>query len=149
RLVPDLVATAPADEGAPRSFPRRLFDGVLDAVRVLSDRRSVVIVVEDLHWANESTRQLLAFLAPRLADHRVVLIATYRSDELHRGHPLRPFLVSLQRAVRPEQTDIACFSETELAELVESLTPSAPDDGYVKALFDRSAGNAFFAEELI
>ena len=126
RLVPDLVATDPTDYGETRSSPRRLFDGVLDAVRVLSDRRSVVIVVEDLHWADESTRQLLAFLAPRLADHRVVLVATYRSDELHRRHPLRPFLDSLQRAVRPEQHDIQPFTETELAELVESVTRAAP-----------------------
>jgi DNA-binding CsgD family transcriptional regulator len=149
RLVPDLVTTDLPDHGEIRSAPRRLFDGILDAIRALSDRRSVVITVEDLHWADESTRQLLAYLAPRLANHRVVLIATYRSDELHRRHPLRPFLVSLRRAVRPEQHEIQPFTETELAELVQSLTRNTPDGRFITALFNRCAGNAFFAEELI
>lgn len=149
RTAHEGVIAGHTDDGETHSSPVRLFDGTLDALRTLSDHRTVVVVFEDLHWADQSTRQLLSFLAPRLADHRAVLIATYRSDELHRRHPLRPFLVSLQRAVRPEHYNIAPFTQTELTELVESLTHAAPDGRFVRTLFDRCAGNAFFAEELI
>ena len=146
-LLPDLDPTgefsrSPASVG-------RLFEGVLGVLRRLSARRPVVTVVEDLHWADESTRQLLAFLAPRLMDHPVLLVGTYRSDELHRRHPLRPFLVSVERSVRPERIDLAPFTRTELADLVAAVTQTAPDPQFITALHARSGGNGFFAEELL
>ena len=58
----------------------------------------VALVIEDLHWADQSTRDLVAFLARNLRRERVALVATYRTDELHRRHPLRPWLVELERA---------------------------------------------------
>ena len=146
-LVPELD---PLGDNAPAAASvGRLFEGVLSVLRRLSARRPVVVVVEDLHWADESTRQMLAFLAPRLMDHPVLLVATYRSDELHRRHPLRPFLVSVERAVRPERIDLAPFTPTELADLVAAVTQTAADQQFVTALYARSGGNGFFAEELL
>lgn len=149
RQLPAALSTGPIDvEGAMPSLGA-LFDGLLVALCSLSDRRSVIVVVEDLHWSDESTRRLLAFVAPRLIDHAVVLVMTYRSDDLHRRHPLRPFLAALQRATRPERLEIAPFTPTELAEFVEDVTRVKPDERFVTAMYDRCGGNAFFAEELL
>ena len=57
----------------------------------------LVVVIEDIHWADESTRHLLRFLAGALTDAPVLVIATYRTDELARRHPLRPFLAEVGR----------------------------------------------------
>jgi len=146
-LLPDFDPTG--ESRPPSAGVGRLFEGVLSVLRRLSARWPVVVAVEDLRWADESTRQLLAFLAPRLMDHPVLLVATYRSDELHRRHPLRPFLVSVERSVRPETIDLAPFSPTELAELVAAVTQTDADPQFVTALHARSGGNGFFAEELL
>ena len=146
-LLPDFDPTG--ESRPPSAGVGRLFEGVLSVLRRLSARWPVVVAVEDLRWADESTRQLLAFLAPRLMDHPVLLVATYRSDELHRRHPLPPFLVSVERSVRPETIDLAPFSPTELAELVAAVTQTDADPQFVTALHPRSGGNGFFAEELL
>src|SRR6478752_280770 len=149
RLVPEFDPDRqPPRSESPLSMVS-LSDGVLRALRGLSERRPVVVVLEDLHWSDASTRQLLMFLAPRISRHRVVLIATYRTDELHRRHPLRPFLVSLRRAIRPEPIELSPFTGDELAELVADITGTVPAPQVVDRLHDRCAGNAFFAEELL
>jgi predicted ATPase len=99
---------------------------VFDAVRTLLLRRSeqspVVVVLEDLHWADRSTRDLVAFLARTLRSGPVTLVASYRSDELDRRHPLRPLLAELVRLPGMERIDLAPFSRTELAEHLEAIT---------------------------
>lgn len=148
-LIGDFDLGGGPDRRSAPAASERWCEGVLGALRRVSQDRPVVVVVEDLHWADQSTRQLLAFLAPRLMDYPVLLAMTYRSDELHRRHPLRPFLVSLERAVRPEQIELAPFTADELAELVAAVTQTSPDPAFVSTLQDRCGGNAFFAEELL
>lgn len=149
RLLPELGRAEHRHAAESLLSMAALSDGVLRALRGLSDRQPVLVVLEDLHWSDTSTRQLLTFLAPRLARHRILLVATYRTDELHRRHPLRPFLVSLRRAVRPEQIELRPFTPDELADLVAGITGVAPTRWVVDTLHDRCAGNAFFAEELL
>jgi predicted ATPase len=149
RLVTDLD---PAGRSAATAGPLPvgwLSDAVLSVLHRLSSRRPVLVVLEDLQWADESTRQLVAFLAPRLTDHAVALIITYRNDELHRRHRLPQFLVSLQRAVRPEQIELAPFNPDELNELVVAVTQTAPDPRQIAELHERCGGNPFLAEELL
>jgi predicted ATPase len=78
-----------------------LFELLLVLLERLGAERPAVLVVEDLHWADRSTRDLLAFLHRNLRHGRLLLVMTYRSDELHRRHPLRPFLAELDRAAGP------------------------------------------------
>ena len=66
-----------------------LFDAVLGALTELARERWVTLVIEDVHWAEQSTRDLLGFLLARIVDERVALVVSYRSDDLHRRHPLR------------------------------------------------------------
>jgi hypothetical protein len=146
RLVPELGS---AGGPAPTGTSARLFDGLLGCLTRLGARQPVVAVVEDLHWADESTRQLLAYLAPRLTGQPVILVMTFRNDELDRRHPLLPFVSSIRRAVRPEQIELLPFTPAELVDLTEAITHRAADQTMVTNLHRRCGGNAFFAEELL
>jgi DNA-binding NarL/FixJ family response regulator len=126
---------------------------VLDAVRAVlvgrSERSPVVLVLEDLHWADRATRDLVAFLARTMRSGRVTLVASYRSDELHRRHPLRPLLAELVRLPGVERLELAPFSRAELAEHLEAVAGAPLPAGQVEAVYARSEGNPFYAEQLL
>jgi len=107
-----------------------------------------VLVVEDLHWADRSTLDLLAFLVRNLQAGLLVVL-TYRTDELHRRHPLRPFLAELDRSGRAERLEVGRFDRPEVADLLAGIIGTRPDDELVGQIYRRSEGNAFFAEELL
>lgn len=87
-------------------------------------RRSgaLVVVVEDLHWADQSSRDLLRFLVARLRDEHVVVVASYRTDDLHRRHPLRQMLPDLVRLPQVERVELAPFDPGELSTYLRGLT---------------------------
>ncbi len=89
RLVPELGG---GDGVAQGHSPGRLFELLLGVFRRLTAVAPVVLVLEDLHWADQSTRDLLTFLVRNVRGERLLIIVTFRTDELHRRHPLRPFL---------------------------------------------------------
>jgi tetratricopeptide (TPR) repeat protein len=126
---------------------------VFDAVRVLLMRRSeqspVVVVLEDLHWADRSTRDLVAFLARILRSGRVLLVASYRSDELDRRHPLRPLLAELVRLPGVERIELVPLSRAELAEHLEAIAGVPLPADRVAGIHVRSEGNPFYAEQLL
>jgi DNA-binding CsgD family transcriptional regulator len=144
RLVPELGEPA---AGAAETPPARFLELLLGVLHRLADGRAVVLVVEDLHWADRSTRDLLAFLVRNLR-RGVTLLLTVRSDELHRRHPLRPFLAELERGGRVERIDLRRLTRHELTELLTGIFGHAPASGLVAKVWDRSDGNPFFAEEL-
>ena len=84
-----------------------------------------------------------------LRDERLLLVCTYRSDELHRQHPLRPFLAEEERRAVVERLEVGAFSQAELAEQVAGILGDAAAPDLVARLHARSEGNAFFAEELL
>ena len=108
-----------------------------------------MLVIEDLHWADPSTRGFLAFLVRNIGRERLLLVATYRTDELHRRHPLRQFLGEVERLPAVERLQLAPFSRRELAQQLAAILETPPDPELVEELFARSQGNAFFAEELL
>ena len=136
-------------EGATPLEAHSLVDLVHGILARLSGRGPVVIVVEDLHWADRTTRDLIGFLASSLADDPVLLVLTYRSDDLHRRHPLLPALAELQRAARPERLDLAPFDVPTTAALVEAISGADLDEVEVAQMHRRSGGNAFYLEELL
>ena len=127
----------------------QLFGLLLGLIGRLAAATPLVLVVEDLHWADRSTRDLLLFLIRSLRSERVLLLATYRADELHRGHPMRQYVAELQRTRMLERLDLRPFNRAEVAELVAWIAGSAADRRLVDSVFARSAGNPFFAEELM
>src|SRR6185369_8354910 len=151
RLVPELLddpRDLPSD-APPEWAQTRLFDGFVVLLERLGRRRPVALIVEDVHWADRSTRDLLAFLARRLRDEQLLLIVTYRSDELHRRHPLRPWLAELARLPRVEQVDLERFDAAELADQLAAIHGGPVPPSLVDLIARRSEGNPFFAEELL
>src|SRR5215208_280380 len=148
RLLPEAghFATGGADEEFSQS---RLFEVLLSLLGRLSEAEPLVLVIEDLHWADRSTRDFLSFLFRAVRSERLAVVGTYRSDELHRRHPLRPFLAELERLERVQRIELRPFSRLELVAQLTGILGSHPDPEVADALFTRSAGNAFFAEELL
>jgi DNA-binding CsgD family transcriptional regulator len=151
RLLPELRAgDAPAGgefdvEGA----QARLFEQLLGTLSRLGSEAPVLLVIEDLHWADRSTRDFIAFLVRNARRERLALVATYRSDELHRRHPLRPFVLELERSGQATRIDLAPFDDAELREQLTAIAGVAPDPELLERLSERSDGNPFFAEELL
>jgi DNA-binding CsgD family transcriptional regulator len=140
----DRLSTTPG----PWSDQGRLFELLLGLLERLAGERPAVLVVEDLHWADGSTRGLLAFLVRNLRHGRLLLVMTYRSDELHRRHPLRPFLAELDRGRRVERLELARFGPAEVAAQLAGIRGAPPPAELVERIHARSGGNAFFVEEL-
>jgi DNA-binding CsgD family transcriptional regulator len=145
RLVPELQSTG-EDEIASTGA---LFEHLLRVFERLGDRVPTLVVIEDLHWADHSTRDFFVYLARNLRDARIVLVGTYRSDDLHRRHPLRSVLAELDRSGFAPRLELERFDREELREMITSILESEPTDDLIEMVFERSEGNAFFAEELV
>jgi DNA-binding CsgD family transcriptional regulator/tetratricopeptide (TPR) repeat protein len=126
-----------------------VFEALLALLEGLSAERLVLLAIEDLHWADSSTRHFLSFLARTLCGERIVVVCTYRSDELHRRHPLRPLLAELTRDPETRLIDLPAFTRDELAEQLEGILAAAPDPGLLERIWHRSEGNALFTEEIL
>ncbi|MFE2023493.1 AAA family ATPase [Streptomyces sp. NPDC059499] len=126
----------------------RLFELAARMLERISAARTVVLVLEDLHWADTSTRHLLAYLFRTLRDGRLVIIGTYRADDVHRRHPLRPLLAELDRLRTVRRIELDRFSLAEVCRQLTGILAATPDAALVDEIFDRSDGNAFFVEEL-
>ncbi|WP_432041728.1 helix-turn-helix transcriptional regulator [Streptomyces cadmiisoli] len=146
RLLPELGETGTGrhdEEGMARLF--ELTARLLE--RVAADR-TVLVALEDLHWADASTRHLLAYLFRTLRTGRLVVLATYRSDDIHRRHPLRPLLAELDRMRTVHRIELGRFNRAEVARQIAGIHAAEPDPDRVDEIFRRSDGNAFFVEEL-
>ncbi|MDX3054776.1 AAA family ATPase [Streptomyces sp. NE06-03E] len=146
RLLPELgeADRAPDDEQG----TARLFELAARLLERVSAARTVVLVLEDLHWADASTRHLLAYLFRTLRTGRLVVIGTYRADDVHRRHPLRPLLAELDRLRTVRRIELDRFSRAEVGRQLTGILAMAPDAALVDDIFERSDGNAFFVEEL-
>jgi DNA-binding CsgD family transcriptional regulator len=150
-LVPELgaaaAAAAPDDERG--AAQRRLFEALLALLDRLGRATPVLLALEDIHWADRSTRAFLAFLARSLGTERVLAVASYRSDELHRRHPLRPLLAELERDPRARRVELAPLGRDELSDLLAGILGDPPGNDLVDRLYRRSEGNPLFTEELV
>jgi DNA-binding CsgD family transcriptional regulator len=129
----------------------RLFELVRTLLERLAADRPLVLVVEDAHWADRSTRDLLTFLIRNLyGGGPLMIVVTYRTDELHRSHPLRPLLTELDRVEGVWRLELSRLGRTEVAELVSCIHDGeSPLPGLVDDVFARSEGNPLFVEALL
>ena len=148
RLLPELDPGEAADPAADGVQVAQLLELVLGLLGRLSLRRPLLLVLEDLHWSDQSTRELVAFLIRSLRGVRVVLLATYRSDELNRRHPLRPLIASWDRLRTVQHVELRRFEPGEVAAQLGAILGAEPAAGLVNLVFDRSGGNAYLVEEL-
>ncbi len=127
----------------------QLFDAVLGVLTEIAESRPVVILLEDLHWADASTRNLLSFLLSRLRAQRLLVVGSYREEDVHRRHPLRGLLSELVRLATVERVDLHPFGTADARRFVEALADEPMPADVVADIVARSEGNPFFAEELL
>src|SRR4051794_6471093 len=144
---PATLERGPGDTGLDRLA---LFEAVSHVLGRIGDEVApLLLVIEDLHWADASTRDLVRFLLARLGADRLLVVASYRADDLHRRHPLRPLIGELLRLPQVERMELAPFRSDELADFLTAMHGGRLDAEMLAQITARSAGNAYYAEELL
>jgi DNA-binding CsgD family transcriptional regulator len=150
RLLPD--GDGQAHEGDWAGLARQqMFGAVLSLLSEIAVDSPVLLVIEDLHWADATTRHLVTFLARMLHRERVAIIGTYRADDLHRRHPLRGVIAELLRLPMVALVELGPLPAAALAEILSNV-PNAPSPlsaATLNSLVERAEGNAYYAEELL
>src|SRR4051794_37571052 len=126
-----------------------LFDSIHGVLDDLAEHSPVLVLVEDVHWADRSTRDLLSFLFARAFRGPVVVLASYRSDDLHRRHPLRATAAQWVRVPGVARLQVDPLGDEDVRRLVRALMPDLLSEADLHAIVRRAEGNAFFVEELV
>jgi DNA-binding CsgD family transcriptional regulator len=149
--LPEALGTLiPSTEGAGghRAISRaHLFQSLIDFLDTVADPGPLIVVVEDLHWADRSTRDLIDFLIGLLRDQRLLLVGSFRSDDLRTDHPLRPALAEWTKKPSVNRIDLTPLSAEDSLRLITPLLSDLPLDQTLR-LVERAEGNPFFLEEL-
>ena len=144
-LLPQLDAEAGVESALSQG---RVFELLLALLGRLAEAQPLVLVFEDVHWADRSSRDFLAFFVRNARHQRVLLVATYRTDELHRRHPLRALVAEAERAPIVERVGLERFTREEIVAQLTGILGRRPEGRLVDELFARTEGNPFFTEEL-
>ena len=150
RLFPG--STSNPGESQPVLARLELFDAVAALVRRLSRTHPLMLVVEDLHWATAPTVLLLRHLIEEHNDQRLLIVGTYREGDLEASHPLRELLADTRSAKQTTHAHLDLLTESDVAQLVTSLAPSAPVTriaAIAETVHGETTGNPFFASELL
>ena len=150
-LVPDAADSATTVTNPPAIEKAELFTGVLRFLESIAAKRAIVVALEDLHWADAASLELLVHVTARIAGSRLMIIATYRNDEVNAEHPLFNTLARLTRESLVRQAVLEPLPEHD----VRALIHDALGDKYVlkprqiRDVITQSEGNPFFTEEIL
>ncbi len=153
RVVPEVaerlseVEPPPTDEDEQARF--RLFDALSTFLSSAASSRPLVLVLDDLHWADEPSLLLLQFLARQLGDSSLLVIGTYRDVELGRHHPLSRVLGELGGAERTSRVVLRGLDEPDVARYVEITAGIEPPPSLASAVHAQTEGNPFFVSEVV
>jgi DNA-binding CsgD family transcriptional regulator/tetratricopeptide (TPR) repeat protein len=125
-----------------------LFGAVHALFEAVAEKCPVLLVIEDMHWADQSTRDLLGFLFSRPFAGPVAIVASYRSDDLHRRHPLRRQVAEWSRLRGVDRVALTPLPDDAVRALIGELVPSGLSEKELADIVARAEGNAFFVEEL-
>ncbi len=129
---------------------QRLFESVVTLLEFWAHDRGLLLVLDDIHWADDSTRELLDYAARRLAKRRVMLLATYRSDELDRRHPLMRKVQGWRMAGLAETVAVSAMEADKVAEMIAGILNADEVSAELAALVGaRADGNPFVLEEML
>ncbi|HEU4976828.1 MAG TPA: AAA family ATPase [Baekduia sp.] len=149
RALAALIPEAAPDDEPSDGGQSAVFGALLRLIEDLGREEPLVLVLEDIHWADRSTEALLRFLVGGLRQTAVLLLLTYRSDELGRDHPVRRLLAELSRAPRERTVVLGPLTRAETGAQLTALAGMPLDDAAVDAIHGRSEGNPFYSEELL
>jgi DNA-binding SARP family transcriptional activator/tetratricopeptide (TPR) repeat protein len=153
RLLPDLAppasASATADRSTSDTLRYRLFEAVASLLGAASARKPLLLILDDLHWADKPTLLLLRHLLrhPQLAN--VLVIGTFRHVEVGRDHPLLDLLTDLRRERRYERLTLGGLDDVATRQLVADRLGRNVTPRFMRRLHEQTEGNAFFIEETI
>jgi DNA-binding CsgD family transcriptional regulator/tetratricopeptide (TPR) repeat protein len=146
---PFAEALRPLGAGRPAGSQQDVFEETLARLKDLAAAAPVLLVLEDLHWADTSTLDLVVFLAHNVDEQRVLLLATYRADELSSAERVRRLADGVRRSGSALLVELGPLEHEELSALLAARAGSPPSSALTDAIVARSEGNPFFAEELL
>jgi class 3 adenylate cyclase len=151
RLFPRLAGThSRSDDGDPAYARLRLCEALTELLNIPAERRGLLLVLEDLHWADASTREVLDYLVRRLRTGRVMILGTYRSDEMHRKHPLLPTVQGWKRAGLVEVVELDPITPDGVSAMLRAILDlEKVTDEFRDFLHGRCEGNPFVLEEML
>jgi len=125
-----------------------MFNGIREFVSRAARESPIVWLLDDLHWADETSLQLLRHLAPHLESLPVLVLGTYRDVDLEDGGPFERFLAAMVRHRQAGRMALRRLPEDAVSELLGELGGESPPDRVVRAIYDETEGNPFFVEEV-
>ena len=147
QVAPEAMRGAPEDDDETSQF--QLFDAYAQFMRAQSAQQPWVVVLDDLHWADKPTLQLLRFIARELTNMHALVIGTYRDTDLVRTHPLSEALAELNREGGFQRISLRGLTESEVAAYVSRRAAVEPSAGLVSRIFEETEGNPFFLSEMV
>ena len=148
-LFPQMGRPAPSGDDAAQA-KLRLFESILLLLRDAAGSRALLLVLEDLQWSDPATRELLDYATRRLRSTNVLILATYRTDEMHRKHALLPTIEGWRRSGQAEMIELRALPSAAVADIVCAIfeEPQVSEE-FRDFLRDRSEGNPFVLEEML
>jgi class 3 adenylate cyclase len=144
------MGRAARDGGDAAQAKLRLFESMLLLLRDAARSKGMLLILEDLHWADPATRELLDYATRRLRSTNVLIAATYRSDEMHRKHALLPTIQGWRRAGQVELVELEALDASRVADMVcATFDEESVTDEFRDFLHERSEGNPFVLEEML
>ena len=144
--LPDLQ---PAPQLEPDQARFRLFDSIASFLKTASQRQPLVLVLDDLHWADQPSLLLLQFVARELGGARLLLIGTYRDMELSRQHPLAEALGELNRERLFQRVLLRGLTQEDVGHFIEMTSGNSAPRGLVEAVHSQTEGNPLFVTEVV
>ena len=152
KLVPELKRRfpdmPPPIDLSPEQQRRHLFNNIQEFAQRLSRRAGIVWLLDDLHWADESSLLLLQHLISGLRELPILIVGTYRDVELEVGRPFERVLATLVRQRQAQRLALRRLPRDAVAKLLEALAGQPPPVSLVDVIYDETEGNPFFAEEV-
>jgi predicted ATPase len=125
-----------------------LFDSLTSALLRVADSHPLVLLVDDLHWADAPSLLLTRHVASAISDRRILIIGTYRESDIDAHHPLTALIAALVRLDAVQLLQLNGLAAAEVAGLVTATTGSQPADALVRVIMEVTAGNPFFVTQV-
>ena len=149
-LVPEQLHRAPEGNSLSGELAQlRLLEAFRSILAETARSRPVVAIVEDVQWADRSSADALAYLTTRSQPAGLMVVVSYRSEDLRRHHFMHPIVAEMERAPHSQRIRLEPFEALQVREQTTRLIGAEPTEDLVRELAERSGGNPFFVEELV
>ena len=153
QIMPELARFSDTEQSGTDASPEqrrfRLFDAMARLLRAVSQRQPLILVLDDVHWADQPSLRLLEFVAQDVHELPLLLIATYRNVELDRGHPLTSTLAELSRDPASRRIVLHGLGSDAVSRYIELTADREAPPGLVDAVLEETEGNPFFMTEVV